>query len=34
MNKKLNEDWLALIVAFLLVVLALVGVIAPTWMKF
>jgi len=31
---KLNEDWLAVIVAFLLIVLALIGVVAPSWMVF
>jgi hypothetical protein len=30
---KINEDWLATILAFLLIVLALIGVIGP-WMKF
>jgi hypothetical protein len=32
--KKLNEDWLSVIVALVLVLLALVGVISPGWMKF
>lgn len=32
--KKINEDWLAVIIAFLVIVLALVGVLSPTWMKF
>ncbi len=31
---KISEDWLAVIVAFALLILALVGVISPTWMKF
>jgi hypothetical protein len=31
---SLNEDWLAVIVAFALLLLAVVGVISPTWMKF
>lgn len=31
---KLNEDWLAVVIAFLLIVLALIGVIAPSWMAF
>jgi hypothetical protein len=34
MNIKINEDWLAVILAFLLIVLALVSVISPAWMKF
>ena len=35
MNKaKLNEDWLATILAFVLMALALIGLISPTWMKF
>lgn len=31
---KINEDWLAVIIAFGLLALAMVGVINPTWMKF
>lgn len=31
---KINEDWLAVIIAFLLLLLAIAGVIAPAWMKF
>lgn len=31
---KLNEDWLATILAFVLLILALIGVISPSWMKF
>jgi hypothetical protein len=31
---KVNEDWLATGIALLLVVLALAGVISPSWMKF
>jgi hypothetical protein len=31
---KINEDWLAVIVAFGLLLLAIVGVITPAWMKF
>ena len=31
---KINEDWLSVILAFALMALALIGVIAPTWMKF
>jgi hypothetical protein len=34
MKTKINEDWLATILAFVLLVLALVGVILPSWMKF
>jgi hypothetical protein len=31
---SVNEDWLAVIVAFALLLLAVVGVINPAWMKF
>jgi hypothetical protein len=31
---KLNEDWLAVVIAFLLIVLAVIGVISPSWMAF
>lgn len=34
MKVKINEDWLSVIIAFGLIVLALVGIISPTWMKF
>jgi hypothetical protein len=34
MNVKINEDWLATIIAFVLLVLAVVNVINPEWMKF
>jgi hypothetical protein len=34
MNVKINEDWLSVIIAFALIVLALVGLISPAWMKF
>jgi hypothetical protein len=34
MNVKINEDWLATIIAFVLLVLAMVNVINPEWMKF
>ena len=34
MKAKINEDWLATIIAFILLLLALVGVISPAWMKF
>jgi hypothetical protein len=33
-SKKISEDWLAVIIAFILMILALVGVIGPAWMKF
>ena len=31
---KINEDWLATFLAFALLILAMVGIISPTWMKF
>jgi hypothetical protein len=31
---SLNEDWLAVIIAFALLLLAAVNVIGPAWMKF
>jgi hypothetical protein len=31
---KINEDWLSVVLAFAVMVFALVGFIAPTWMKF
>jgi hypothetical protein len=34
MKAKITEDWLSVIIAFALIVLALVGIISPTWMKF
>jgi hypothetical protein len=34
MKAKINEDWLSVIIAFVLIALALVGIISPTWMKF
>ncbi len=34
MNVKINEDWLAVIIAFALLILAVVGVITPAWMMF
>ena len=34
MKVKINEDWLATIIAFVLLILAMVNVINPTWMKF
>jgi len=32
--KKLSEDWLATILAFVLLLLAMVGAISPSWMVF
>jgi hypothetical protein len=34
MKAKINEDWLATILAFVLMALAMIGLIAPTWTKF
>jgi hypothetical protein len=34
MKVKINEDWLSVIIAFILLALALVGIISPAWMKF
>lgn len=34
MKVKINEDWLAVIIAYGLIILALVGVISAEWMKF
>jgi hypothetical protein len=34
MNTKINEDWLATIIAFVLLVLAMIGLISPAWMIF
>ncbi len=31
---KISEDWLAVIIAFVLLILAIAGVISPAWMKF
>jgi hypothetical protein len=31
---KINEDWLAVIIAFGLVILAMIGIISPSWMQF
>jgi hypothetical protein len=31
---KINEDWLAVVIAFLLILLALINIISPGWMKF
>lgn len=34
MKAKINEDWLATILAFVLMLLAIVNVIQPGWVKF
>ena len=34
MKTKINEDWLATILAFLLIALAMIGLINPAWVKF
>ncbi len=34
MNFKINEDWLATIIAFVLMILAMINLIQPDWMKF
>jgi hypothetical protein len=34
MKVKINEDWLATILAFVLLLLAMVNVINPAWVKF
>ncbi len=31
---KISEDWLSVIIAFGLMVLALIGIIGPSWMQF
>lgn len=31
---KLTEDWLSVILAFVLIILAMVGLISPAWMVF
>jgi len=31
---KINEDWLSVIIAFALMLLAMIGVISPAWMTF
>lgn len=31
---KINEDWLSVIIAFALMILALIGVVSPAWMVF
>jgi len=34
MKVKINEDWLATILGFVLLILALINVVTPAWMKF
>jgi hypothetical protein len=34
MKVKINEDWLATIIAFVLLILAMVNAINPAWVKF
>lgn len=34
MKLKINEDWLSVIIAFALIVLAMIGIVSPTWMTF
>jgi len=34
MKVKINEDWLATIIAFVLLILAMVNFIKPDWVKF
>ena len=34
MKVKINEDWLATILAFVLLFLDMINVISPDWMKF
>lgn len=34
MKVKINEDWLATILAFVLLLLAIIGLIQPGWVKF
>ena len=34
MKDLLNEDWLSVIIAFTLIILALIGMIGTNWMKF
>ncbi len=31
---KITEDWLSVIIAFALMVLAVVNIVSPSWMKF
>lgn len=34
MNIKINEDWLATIIAFVLLILAMINIISPDLVKF
>ena len=34
MNIKINEDWLATIIGFVLLILAVLNVVRPDWIKF
>jgi len=34
MRIDISEDWLSVIIAFILMLLALAGVIAPAWIRF
>jgi len=34
MKVKINEDWLATLIAFVLLILAMVNFIKPGWVKF
>lgn len=34
MNLKVNEDWLATIIAFVLMILAILNILPPTLLKF
>lgn len=31
---KISEDWLSVILAFALMILAMIGIISPSWMTF
>jgi hypothetical protein len=34
MKTEISEDWLSVIIAFVLMLLALAGVLSPAWLKF
>ena len=34
MNIKINEDWLATVIGFVLLILAVLNVVRPDWIKF
>jgi hypothetical protein len=34
MKVKINEDWLATIIAFVLMIMAMINIIKPEWVKF